>query len=178
MSCEVHVRFCESLWVRFPWATLPSRPKKSGGDPESDPRFSVDDCGQNSRLLSVFKSLGVEDLTQVITHHADSAGLPLSPPLFFGLAVIRVSDRVGDPLENARNLFAFDFRSAVEDRGKVRLSRRVPSKLDCVEYFINLSMNHSWIIKSSGPWSSSLLWISLRGNHVQMKSNDQICTRT
>jgi hypothetical protein len=51
------------------------------------PRLSVDDCGQNSRLPWVFKSLGVEDLTQVIIHHADSAGLPLSPPLFFGLDI-------------------------------------------------------------------------------------------
>lgn len=51
------------------------------------PRFSVDGCGHNSRLLGVFKSLDVEDLTHVIIHLSESAGLPLSPSLFFGLHV-------------------------------------------------------------------------------------------
>jgi hypothetical protein len=69
------------------------------------PRFSVDGCGQNSRLLWVFKSLGVEDLTHVIIHHTDSAGLPLSPPLFFGLL------HIGLPLLNLLPvLLLIDFR--------------------------------------------------------------------
>ena len=49
------------------------------------PRFSIDSCSQKSRLLLVFKSLCAEDLTHVIIYHAYSAGLHLSPPLFFGL---------------------------------------------------------------------------------------------
>src|SRR5262245_42388842 len=52
------------------------------------PRFFVDGCTQNSRLLRIFKSLGVTDFARVVIHHADSAGLPPSPPLFFGLCVI------------------------------------------------------------------------------------------
>ena len=59
--------------------------RKKAGEMRVRPRFSVDGCGQNSRLLWVFNFLGVKDLTHVIIHHADSAGLPLSPPLFFGL---------------------------------------------------------------------------------------------
>jgi hypothetical protein len=62
-------------------ARFPRRPKKSEGD-ASQPHFSIDGCGQNSRLLWVFKSMGVEDLTHVIISHADSAGLRLSPPFF------------------------------------------------------------------------------------------------
>jgi hypothetical protein len=47
--------------------------------------FFVDDCNQNSKLLWIFESLSLKDLACVVIHHTDSAGLPLSPPLFFGL---------------------------------------------------------------------------------------------
>jgi tartrate dehydratase alpha subunit/fumarate hydratase class I-like protein len=57
------------------------------------PRFFVDGCTQNSRLLRIFKSLGVTDFARVVIHHAYSAGLPPSPPLFFGLKYDR--DGVG-----------------------------------------------------------------------------------
>jgi len=59
--------------------------RKKAGEMRVRLRFSVDGCSQNSRPLRIFKSLGVKDLARVVIHHTDSAGLPLSPPLFFGL---------------------------------------------------------------------------------------------
>jgi hypothetical protein len=74
-----------AMWI---WKSAVDGDRKKAGEMRVRPRFSVDGCGQNSRLLRVFKSLGVEDLMHVIIHHTDSAGLPLSPPLFFGLRLV------------------------------------------------------------------------------------------
>src|SRR5262245_8610101 len=45
--------------------------------------FFVDGCSLNRRPLRIIISLGVKDLARVVSHRADSAGPPLSPPVFF-----------------------------------------------------------------------------------------------
>jgi hypothetical protein len=59
--------------------------RKKTGEMRVRPRFFVDGCTQNSRLLRRFKFLGMKNLARVVIHRADSTGPLLSPPVFFGL---------------------------------------------------------------------------------------------
>ena len=71
--------------VQFWWPRGTYGDRKKPGERRVRLLFFVDGCSQNRRPLRIIKFLGVKDLARVVFHCIDSAGFPLSPPVFFGL---------------------------------------------------------------------------------------------